>query len=437
MFAERYPALAHLPFILDSRPAFHRLANAYLVDRGLGLWAPQSRGDRLTQRIPTKRSMHSYAQWLANFLEWSERRAIDLLTCNYTTHVAGRYQSEMLNGTWSRNGSGLAPATVNLRVQQACDFLTWMSDTRRRGAFTVPYGKGRIRFGSATNSVGHLTTEVRVRKGKVRQTHRVLHMPSDNQVKQWLQRVFDKFGPTRALMCETVLRTAMRREEVVCLRTDTLPDRRSDWHIANPNAPVAEQQVRIAIRFGTKGPSYGEDHGDKVGPPRDILIPLTLAVQWDEYRRGARNGAFAAWMKDVKGATRVAHAKNAVHLFLRETDGARITARDLYTSWTGVEFPVDGWSPHEGRHWWACSVLWRELKKHQATATLSGETATALLESTALSIIRLQIQPQLGHAHDSTTVIYLRWIMDMTAVPVSLDDDAKASGTDCSEPKGT
>lgn len=40
-----------------------------------------------------------------------------------------------------------------------------------------------------------------------------------------------------------------------------------------------------------------------------------------------------------------------------------------------------------------------------------------------MSIIRLQIQPQLGHAHDSTTQVYLRWAIDMLGVPVSLDND--------------
>lgn len=423
-FAESYPALAHLPFILDSRPGYHRLGNAFLVDRGLGIWGPESRGSSPTGHIPTSRSMHNYAQWLANFLEWADLRGVSLEDCDYAVHVAGRYQKEMLDGLWSRDGEGLAPATINLRVQQACDFLTWMGDTGRRDPFHVPYGMAKLAVGSATSSVGHLGKEVRVRKGKVRRKKRVLRMPADDQVKQWLGRVEKKLGPMRALMCETILLTAMRREEVVCLRTDTLPEQRKDWHIANPLAPVAQQQVSINIRFGTKGPSYGLVDGDKVGPARDILIPLALALRWDEYRNGARNQAFGQWMKGIKGAARLAHAKKATHLFLRESDGARLQGPELYTAWTAVELPVEGWSPHEGRHWWACSVLWRELKKHQSTAHLSNETATALLESTAMSIIRLQIQPQLGHAHDSTTMIYLRWVRDMLGVPISLDGDA-------------
>ncbi len=44
-----------------------------------------------------------------------------------------------------------------------------------------------------------------------------------------------------------------------------------------------------------------------------------------------------------------------------------------------------------------------------------------------MSVIRLQIQPQLGHAHDSTTMIYLRWVMDMLGVPVSLSTEDEST----------
>lgn len=429
-FASRYPALAHLPFILDSRPGYHRLGNAYLIERGLGLWGPESRSQGPTGRTPTAKSMHSYAQWLANFLEWADRRGMDLKTCEYATHIRDRYQKEMLEGLWSRDGCSLAPSTVNLRVQQACDFLTWMADTGRRTAFDIPYNMARLKVGSATSSIGHLEFDVQVRKGKLRRSQRVLRMPSDDHVKQWLARVYEKHGPTCGLMCETVLLTAMRREEVVCLRIDTLPENPRDWHIANPLAPPAEQQVRITIRYGTKGPTYGLDHGDKIGRERNILIPLSLAHSWHNYRANARNQAFATRMKGVKGAARLARAQSAVHLFLRSSDGMRFKGPELYRAWAGVELPIEGWSPRQGRHWWACSVLWRELKKHQNTVHLSNETAAALLESTALSIIRLQIQPQLGHAQDTTTMVYLRWVIDMIGVPVSLEDADEASTSD-------
>lgn len=420
-FATRYPALAHLPCIFDGRPGYHRLANRYLMDRGLGLWHPKGSA---RARIPTKMTMRSYAHWLANFLEWAEIRSIDLATCSYFVHVGGRYQSEMLKGTWSRDGRGRSATTVNARVQQACDFLTWMVEKGLRGAFDVPYELRQLTIGSATRAMGRTTRQVRVRGGKAQASEQILQIPTTAAVRLWLTRINESAGPTLGLMCETVLLTAMRREEVASLRVDTLPQDPSDWHISNPSAPESNHLVRISIEYGTKGPGYGDDHGDKIGPERSIFIPLSLAKRWHVYRNSARNLAFKRWMEGIKGAdARQKRAREAVHLFLRDDNGRRFSGKDLYDAWVCVELPIAGWSPHKGRHWWACSVLLRELEKHKNIDRLSSETATALLESTALSIIRLHIQPQLGHAHDSTTMIYLRWVINLVSLPVSLTED--------------
>ena len=156
-FATRYPALANIPCILDSRPGFHRLANSYLVDRALRLWGPEASSDG-RGALPSPKTLHSYAHWLANFLEWAEVRGVDLGTCSYAVHVAGRYQSEMLEGTWSQDGVGRRATTVNVRVQQACDFLSWMVSKNLRGPFEVPYTSKQLTVGSATPvSYTHLT----------------------------------------------------------------------------------------------------------------------------------------------------------------------------------------------------------------------------------------------------------------------------------------
>lgn len=100
-FANAYPALAPLPFILDSRPGYHRLGNQYLIDRALGLWGPELRGKTQEGRIPSEITMRNYAQWLANFLEWSDRRRVDILMLiryEWRRHLAVR--------TCARIGSG-------------------------------------------------------------------------------------------------------------------------------------------------------------------------------------------------------------------------------------------------------------------------------------------------------------------------------------------
>lgn len=426
-FAAKYPALSHLPYILDFTRRFHRLANAYLVDRGLGLWSPRSKPGEPIPLIPTERSMLNYAQWLVNFLEWADKRGVDITTCSYVAQVQGQYQDEMLKGIWSQRGTPCKPSTVNLRITQACEFLSWMVARGKRGAFAVPYESVRISLGSATSFWGHLGKEVQSRKGKVRAEPTVLQLPSDVEVREWLKRTRAARGETAELICESILLTAIRREELVCLRTNTLPENPNDWEIVNPLEPVSKQQVHITIRFGTKGKSYGKDRGDKIGPPRSIHIPLLLANKWHQYRRTLRNRAFSQRVKGIPNKEkRIAAGASAVHLFLREDNGQQYSGKRVYDDWVASEKPVPEWSPHSGRHWWACSVLWRGIQRHEYIHKLGGghEVAAALLESTAMSIIRLEIQPQLGHADQATTMRYLRWVMSMVSAPLSLEDDA-------------
>lgn len=420
LFCTRYPAVAHLPFILDSRPGYHRLGNSFLTERGLGTWAPLPSPEFVQALIPTPRTMGTYADSLANFLEWAETRKVPLETCDYTVHLVNGYQAEMRAGQWSGRGKGLEPTTVNLRVHVASEFLNWMSAKGLRASFNVPYVMKTVPAPSGTDSKGHQTKKVRSRKGRAPTKTTILNMPQLSDLVLWLERIKKKFDTTCELMCESVLLSAVRREELVCLRVDTLPMDRREWLIANPEAPLNEQTLSITIKMGVKGSFYGMDNKDKIGPSRTILIPLTLALRWDEYRRTQRNKAFAKWTSGFTGSARIKRAKQAVHLFLREEDGKRFSGKDFYNVWTGVELPAPGWSPHKGRHWWACFVLWREIKKLKP---FDNKIPNAILEGSALSIIRMTIQPQLGHSLESTTMIYLKWVMNMLSVAVTLDAD--------------
>lgn len=425
--------VAHLPFILDSRPGYHRPSSRYLIDRGLGIWDPVTRGKGLKGTAPTDVTIKDYADWLINFLEWAETRKVDLLTCEYAAHIQQRYQKEMLSGIWSRDGVGLSPTTVNLRVQQACDFLMWMADKGLRKPFDVTTETVFVKSRRATSSVGHQGTPKEVRQGKVRQNKRRLRMPSDEQLWAWLERVYKRFGPTKGLMCEAVLLTAMRREEIACWRIDTLPLDRKDWHVNRSDAPKSEQRVLVTIRFGTKGPGYGADHGDKIGPERSLWIPLVFAERLDDYRK-KKDGRSAALKRWVNSASTLAEQRrrvaDSVHLFRDEDTGERLSAKQLYHAWTGVERPYKGWSPHLGRDWWACSTLWKEVQEREKLRPLRNGELEPQLESAAQTVIRLIIQPQLGHTDGDTTMIYLQWFMDQIASNLTIDYEAEIPDPD-------
>jgi integrase len=426
--------VAHLPFIMDSRPGYYRLGSRYLIDRGLAEWDPVQRGNGPRSTPPTDQTMKNYADWLVNFLEWAEIRGIDLMTCGYTEHIHQRYQMEMLKGIWSRDGAPLSPTTVNVRVQQACDFLTWMADKGIRERFDIATEVVQVKTRKATSSTGHRMQDKVVRKGKVKLKKRKLRIPTDEKLGAWLDRVYKKHGETMGLMCEMVLLSAMRREEVASLRVDTLPEHRADWHIDDAAKPKDQQRVLLTIRYGAKGRDYGTDHGDKIGPARDLWIPLVFAERLDAYRK-TKTGRTAALRRWVKAATNVAEQRrriaDAVHLFLNEETGERLTSNQLYHAWTSVELPYKGWSPHLGRDWWACTTLWREVNKG-----VDDDTPHALeaMGSHAMMVIRLIIKPQLGHADENTTMIYLQWFMDMIGSGLSINYEASLPDVEFGSP---
>ncbi len=426
VFVRKYPALAYIPYIVDTACAFHRLANRFLIERGLAVWHPKTRLERRPWRIPSPRSLRNYADWLVNFLEWAERRGIDLVNCEYSTHILGRYQPDMLEGRWSRDGRKLGNISVNLRVNQACDYLVWLHDRGLRDAFDVPYTLVEILIRGHLRMHGRKKV-VKRRQGSLRQVTKALRMPDDQSLRAWLAAIYAKFGQTFGLICETILLTAMRREEVLSLPKDLIPENPAEWDVVNAERPRHQQQIRLTISHGAKGKWTGyTPHRTKVGPEREILVPLTLAEKWHEYRRNERNAAFAIWMKSASrgGRTKQQHAKLAGCLFLDETTGAKITGPALYYRWTDVPPPVPGWSVHDGRNWWACAKLWRALKSKLKTLDLGSETDLAILQSAGRSTIQLEIVPQLGHVDESSVKHYLKWLTEMISVPVSITEGA-------------
>ncbi len=421
--------VARLPFIMDSRPGYHRLANQFLIDLGLGAWSLATRGRELASNMPpTKATMHNYAHWLSNYLEYCHVRGKDPLKASYQIDLIQGYQGEMSAGSWSRDNVGLSAKTVNARVAVACMFLQWAVDKGIRDEFHVPKVRKTVALDNPASSGKLMTKSVEARRGKVRESKRRIGFPNEKEIAEWLTLVRDKCS-VEGLIAELIIETAVRRAEAAAWRIDTLPLNPSNWNIVNADKPKDNQAVCVKLRFETKGPSHGEDHGDKIGPEGDILVPLPMAIKLHEYRQKVRPKALTIAMRKAKNINEAKSIReNSVHLFLSPKTGERYTGQKIYDFWTHktVECPR-GWSPHLARDFWACSILWRHLEEQKELIERASnkELNSSVLKILALDIegfIQLTIQRQLRHVSRETSMIYLQWVSDRLGVNMNFHE---------------
>ena len=425
-----FEKVAHVPAIFDSEPGYARLPSQFLIDRALGVWDPKWRGARPNPQPPSRVSMKNFADWLCNALEWADALGIDLMTADYTTVLIARYQEDMMRGIWSSRGP-LSPATVNARVQTALDFQMWCADKKHRDPFLIPTVTRTYVTGSYKNSHSHETKVVESRKGKVKVGTRTLSFPANEEIKAWRRRIYDQqlVGATEGLMVDHFLETAVRREELSCWRVDTLPLDPGDWKIINPGEPEEERQIAVDIQYGTKGPDYFiDDYGDSVGPNRTINVPHLLAERIHSYRKKDRLLALKQATKGVRDPAKARRIiDQSVHLYLNPRTGKRYSGDQIYRLWTKVERP-NHWSPHLGRHWWACQYLWQKMQEHvelirQVRGITNPDADHPLLHAlkdSSETVIQFAIRTQLGHASSETTEIYLQWLFNQLRVPLDL-----------------
>ncbi|AZE50432.1 hypothetical protein C4K04_4777 [Pseudomonas chlororaphis] len=351
------------------------------------------------------------------------------MTLEYSQDLIGRYQVEMLIGIWSRNNKPLAERTINVRVETAVDFLNWAADKGLRVPMSIPKIQRTYTSSNLHNSFGYEFKTVATRQGKLRESKRHLGFPSTEEIAAWYTRLSRRpvRGITEALIAELILETAIRREEAACWRIDTLPLAPADWRIVNPQAALEHQVVLVDLRFGTKGKEYGRDHDDKIGPTGTIRLPLLLARKLHLYRETQRAKSLALAVR--RGRTVVEQKRirdETVHLFLKPRTGTRYTGDNIYEFWRSAA-PPKGWSPHRARDYWACTLLWRRMERQRELLEMALKTkidaiVLQALQSNVLSIIQLEIQPQLRHASQETTMIYLQWVADQLGINLNLHE---------------
>lgn len=412
MLEAGFQDLSGVPFVLRDDWSYHDEASWFIRDRALLAYKPglDSIAAQASGKYPTRKSLEAFGRSVINFLEWCEARHVRWQDVEFTSHLINGYQAEMMRGSWSSSGNKLNPNTVNGRVSEALHFLDWAGQRGLREHFQVLTVTKNIVVPTHRNTHGHQAMQKEVRAGRVRPNPSTLRLPTDEEVKAWHRSVTIESGFTKGLMCEVILKTAIRREEVSQWRVDTLPIDRADWQVRGDN-------VTVAIMYGTKGGKDEDEEGLEYGPSRSITFPLSLAERLAHYREFVRP---VNWSKYVRAAKtdverRERRRNQPKRLFLSDAIGRPVTASRLYEAWVHASrCPFPGWSPHGGRHYWACKTLIKAIERHRLAVEGSAGELSALsptwITGCATDTLMLEIRPQLGHIDLATTEMYIQWV---------------------------
>lgn len=403
--AAGFGRVADVPVIFNDKWVYQTEPSQFLRERSLRDWSPRNARKSITTL--TERSRSGFADCLINFLDWCELRRHDWRLIEYEKHIIEGYQKEMSAGSYSATHSGLEGTTVNLRVQEVCNFLEWAHFRCLRDEFVTPTKTVPRKSKNPYLSHGHKTSEVEVRVGAAREKPKSLHMPSRAAVADWLESVRIEKGFTKHLMAELILKSAIRREEAVQWRIWTLPEERANW-------VVKGSEVAVEVEYGAKGAKRLNKRGDVVGPLRVVMIPLETAEKLHAFRETKRLKFFANYVKAGKTADeRAQRKKNSfVQLFLSDFTGQPVSRQSFYTGWKEPRRqPLKGWSPHLGRHYWACNEILIELEKNLAVLKHVDKSQIPIdwIRGNVQDVLLLRIQPQLGHIDERTTELYIGW----------------------------
>ena len=383
-----YDHLAHIPVLLSADWRYASEANRFLRERALGEWGRNTMQPYVYGKQLAANTVRTYGRALENFLTWCETVGLSWREVELLPDVLRGYRQHMLNGKWSAAGTPLSAATINLRVETALSFLIWAGERGFRKPIEIsPFTSRNIapRFSGSRE---------RSKVARVRQNPTDLNIPKEEDVKKWLDEVRSAFGLTKYLACKFVLETGARRQEVCSLHLGCF---KSDDQLKYDGTDS------ILLIHGTKGAKTR-----RVFPSAGFLRELS------EYRRLRRvKNCVLARRRGFHGVGN----QPSDRFFLSDRDGRPIGPQTLYEAWTEChEKPFIGWSPHPGRHYYACRALLRCLETEaEKLGTKKSDIGFDKVAVIADTFIRLFLQPVMGHVSDRSTEKYLYWLAQQVA----------------------
>lgn len=411
--------LAHIPGLWSAKWKLLDEAVDYLIARGISRWSPGigPRSDYARAKLPAENSMKSYGRDLESFFTYCERFRLDWKKVRYD-QLLETYQLSMQTGSYSANGQPLSASTINRRMLTVGDFLTFAAHFDLRDRFEVAQVTIPSHIQSQLQAqIGKQAPLSSRRVGRVRKDPDDLELPTRSEIKGWLDAIYathvGDYAVTHYLMCRTIIETGLRAEELLMMRANQIPDP-NDYSRVKPDAFT----VGVEILYGTKGErSVGDP--EKSGKPRKIAISRDFLFRLDTYRRGERKRALKTFQSRNPGQPL------PKQLFLSPETGTHYSYNRLHEIWTqrsarnrAKTMPFLGWSPHSGRHAWACYEVLERLESELAhiaeNARLAGNgdhtPSFSLVDTMARNLVNQFIRPTMGHMSSETTERYLRWL---------------------------
>jgi integrase len=348
-----YESVSHVPVLFGIDGRYEREINRYLRDCATLRWPdaadPNYRfltGQRLN--YPRVQSLEKTADSLVNFLKWLEYSKLNWREITFDPHLR-TYRRQQFEGEWSRDRQALSGPTIESRLRYVVDFLSWAVAHGLRERFVVPMTVYRKEIRSGDRSVPAYRSGSRA-AGAVRANPQNLRLPEPDELTKWVTDLDHHLDLEKTLVCRTILATAIRLREASLLPFDFIPMLRADWHVTNDG-------VQFLLTEGTKG-----------GRSRYVTMPLAIAEELHRFRTGKRVKNLAKWIRNHPGETKPRQ------LFLGSFDGTPFSRATIYKSWTSARiFP--GWSPHLGRHTWACYSLLDALQRENKSVERSPTSA--------------------------------------------------------------
>ena len=399
MTAIGHGGLAHIPFLISREMDYLDEFNLFLRERATGAWHPNNRNGTAYARVRTlgANSTAAYGDDLRNFASYLEAKRLRWKELTYQ-QLLDTYDKDMSAGKWrSRGKAPLAAATINRRMRTVVEFLLWAGDRNLRPMFQIlrscsPKRKSdRSRWWSSDGLVDS-------RVGIHRVNPQRLRLPTTDEIERWLAEVRVRHGRARYLAIKFILQTGCRLEETALVRAEQVPD---------PLTIDLDMPARMDVEFGTKGNRDPLD-ADLKGKGRTLRFNRSFLVELHNYKDLAR-----------KKAVKTFRARNPSHplptqLFLDEDTGLPLSKQSIYRAWKAVTtLPFPGWSPHLGRHTFACYQLLRllndEVRLIQQTLNSVPRSQTLLQVENLISVF---LSPVMGHVDEKTTETYIEWVAD-------------------------